>query len=406
MTKEAGFAELYTAHYRQVRGLCRQLLGSADRAEDAAQEAFARAYRAFASYDAAQPFAAWIMSIARNYCSICCAAAARKSRCSAARPRKRRRPRRPASTGSAPRCLRSAPRRQCGRREAARALPRPARARLLLGCRLRRYRQDAGNHAQPRRRAALPRQATVAPIADGDPHDLPFPDHPLDVRRRRAVGARGRERSSSMRRLAPRAARAWSRSAARAQCCAPLCEFADDPAPIPRFAPPPRARDFVVLVASVLLIGGFSKAFWSTRRGGHPERAQVVEPIRIGRALRARRRCHDIHRLRGNCYVDCCVELRWRGARDRVRRLARVLGRAPPRVRGRSGSAARRRRRAAVDRSCVRDPAKRGCRDRCGRRDDQRHAARDGPDRDGRRHHQRRPARVRPRGHGARQRHG
>jgi RNA polymerase sigma-70 factor, ECF subfamily len=68
MTKEAGFAELYTAHYRQVRGLCRQLLGSADRAEDAAQEAFARAYRAFASYDPAQSFAGWVMSIARNYC--------------------------------------------------------------------------------------------------------------------------------------------------------------------------------------------------------------------------------------------------------------------------------------------------------------------------------------------------
>jgi len=68
MTKEAAFAEAYRAHYRQVRGLCRQLLGSADRAEDAAQEAFARAYRAHASYDPAQSFAAWIMSIARNYC--------------------------------------------------------------------------------------------------------------------------------------------------------------------------------------------------------------------------------------------------------------------------------------------------------------------------------------------------
>jgi RNA polymerase sigma-70 factor (ECF subfamily) len=68
MTKEAAFAESYAAHYRQVRGLCRQLLGSADRAEDAAQEAFARAYRAYASYDPAQPFVAWVMSIARNYC--------------------------------------------------------------------------------------------------------------------------------------------------------------------------------------------------------------------------------------------------------------------------------------------------------------------------------------------------
>jgi DNA-directed RNA polymerase specialized sigma24 family protein len=54
MMKEADFADLYTAHFRQVRGLCRQLLGSADRAEDAAQEAFIRAYRALASYDSAQ----------------------------------------------------------------------------------------------------------------------------------------------------------------------------------------------------------------------------------------------------------------------------------------------------------------------------------------------------------------
>lgn len=68
MTKEAAFAELYRAHYRQVRGLCRQFLGSAERADDAAQEAFMRAYRSFQSYDPKQPFGAWIMSIARNHC--------------------------------------------------------------------------------------------------------------------------------------------------------------------------------------------------------------------------------------------------------------------------------------------------------------------------------------------------
>jgi RNA polymerase sigma-70 factor (ECF subfamily) len=68
MRKEAAFGELYQAHYRQVRGLCRQLLGSAERADDAAQEAFLRAYRSFDRYDASQPFVAWIMSIARNYC--------------------------------------------------------------------------------------------------------------------------------------------------------------------------------------------------------------------------------------------------------------------------------------------------------------------------------------------------
>lgn len=65
---EVGFAEAYTAHYRQVRGLCRQLLGSAERAEDAAQEAFMRAYRALPTLDPSQPFIAWIMRIARNHC--------------------------------------------------------------------------------------------------------------------------------------------------------------------------------------------------------------------------------------------------------------------------------------------------------------------------------------------------
>src|SRR5204862_166255 len=38
MTKEAAFAALYETHYRQVRALCRQLLGTAERADDAAHE--------------------------------------------------------------------------------------------------------------------------------------------------------------------------------------------------------------------------------------------------------------------------------------------------------------------------------------------------------------------------------
>lgn len=68
MTDEAVFAALYRTHYPRVRGLCRHLLGSAPRGEDAAQEAFLRAYRTFASYDEGQPFEAWIMSIARHHC--------------------------------------------------------------------------------------------------------------------------------------------------------------------------------------------------------------------------------------------------------------------------------------------------------------------------------------------------
>jgi RNA polymerase sigma-70 factor (ECF subfamily) len=66
--KEEAFAGLYAAHYRRVRAFCRQVLGSAGPADDAAQDAFVSAYRAFSSYDATQPFIAWILVIARRRC--------------------------------------------------------------------------------------------------------------------------------------------------------------------------------------------------------------------------------------------------------------------------------------------------------------------------------------------------
>ena len=68
MSPEAQFAEHYRNNYRRVLGLCRQLLGRAHLAEDAAQEVFLRAHRAFASYDSARPFEGWILTIAGNYC--------------------------------------------------------------------------------------------------------------------------------------------------------------------------------------------------------------------------------------------------------------------------------------------------------------------------------------------------
>lgn len=68
MSLEPVFAELYETHYRRVFGLCRQLLGSTVQAEDAASEVFMRAYRAFDRYDASQPFARWILTMASNYC--------------------------------------------------------------------------------------------------------------------------------------------------------------------------------------------------------------------------------------------------------------------------------------------------------------------------------------------------
>jgi anti-sigma factor RsiW len=55
---------------------------------------------------------------------------------------------------------------------------------------------------------------------------------------------------------------------------------AEDAAPIPRFVPPPRARDFVVLVASVVLIGGFSQAFWSAIAGAIPSELSWLDPLK------------------------------------------------------------------------------------------------------------------------------
>lgn len=56
----------------------------------------------------------------------------------------------------------------------------------------------------------------------------------------------------------------------------------DEAAPIPRFEPPARARDFVVLVASVLLIGGFSQAFWSTLAAAIPSELTWLSPFKSG----------------------------------------------------------------------------------------------------------------------------
>lgn len=62
------FEAIYRDHYRRVFGLCQRLLGREAHAEDATQEVFVRAYRALDRYDANQPFAAWLLSIASNHC--------------------------------------------------------------------------------------------------------------------------------------------------------------------------------------------------------------------------------------------------------------------------------------------------------------------------------------------------
>jgi len=62
------FEAEYRSSYGRVYGLCVRLLGRTVQAEDAAQDAFVRAYRALDRYDAAQPFAAWVLGIARHRC--------------------------------------------------------------------------------------------------------------------------------------------------------------------------------------------------------------------------------------------------------------------------------------------------------------------------------------------------
>jgi anti-sigma factor RsiW/cytoskeletal protein CcmA (bactofilin family) len=53
----------------------------------------------------------------------------------------------------------------------------------------------------------------------------------------------------------------------------------EDAAPIPRFVPPPRARDFAVLGLAVLLIGGFSTAFWNTITAAIPSELKWLSPL-------------------------------------------------------------------------------------------------------------------------------
>jgi RNA polymerase sigma-70 factor, ECF subfamily len=68
VSNKSAFGILYAEYYRRVFGLCRRLLGSAELAEDAAQETFMRAYRSFHKFDPAEPFWHWIAAIASNHC--------------------------------------------------------------------------------------------------------------------------------------------------------------------------------------------------------------------------------------------------------------------------------------------------------------------------------------------------
>ncbi len=62
------FAELVETYQRAVYNLTYRMLGEAGEAEDAAQEAFLRAYQHIDRYDASRRFKTWLLSIASNYC--------------------------------------------------------------------------------------------------------------------------------------------------------------------------------------------------------------------------------------------------------------------------------------------------------------------------------------------------
>jgi RNA polymerase sigma-70 factor (ECF subfamily) len=64
----AAFGRLVDLYQRSVYGLCLRLLRDPEESRDAAQESFVRAYAAIATYDASQPFAPWVLRIARNHC--------------------------------------------------------------------------------------------------------------------------------------------------------------------------------------------------------------------------------------------------------------------------------------------------------------------------------------------------
>ncbi len=68
MSRQFGFADVYSEYYRKVLNLCAYLLNSRDAAEDAAQEVFLRVQRKIETYDPALPFSNWILKVASNYC--------------------------------------------------------------------------------------------------------------------------------------------------------------------------------------------------------------------------------------------------------------------------------------------------------------------------------------------------
>lgn len=65
------FGELVRLYERPVFNLAYRMLGDGSEAEDAAQEAFLKAYANLYRYDASRPFKTWLLSITSNHCIDC-----------------------------------------------------------------------------------------------------------------------------------------------------------------------------------------------------------------------------------------------------------------------------------------------------------------------------------------------
>ncbi len=64
----SAFSRLVEAYQRPVFNLTYRMLGDVEEAEDAAQEAFLRAYSRLSQYDPEMKFSTWLFSIANHYC--------------------------------------------------------------------------------------------------------------------------------------------------------------------------------------------------------------------------------------------------------------------------------------------------------------------------------------------------
>jgi RNA polymerase sigma-70 factor (ECF subfamily) len=65
---QAAFGRLVVAYQTPVYNLAYRMLGNRDEAEEAAQEAFLRAYTRLGTYDPQRPFRSWLLSIVSHYC--------------------------------------------------------------------------------------------------------------------------------------------------------------------------------------------------------------------------------------------------------------------------------------------------------------------------------------------------